>query len=708
MIWDKKDIPGDLVKSIAAKYGCDLLTASILARRDIITGGEALFFLEDDPGRLRNPFDLPGMEDAVDRILAAKEEEERVLVFGDRDVDGISATALLTGCLTKLGLDVRWRLPEGDDAYGLSIKAVEDFAADSGTLIITVDCGISNNAEVIRAKELGIDVIITDHHNPQDPLPEEALAIVNPKLEGSRYGFRDLAGCGVAYKLASALRFAAKSGLYGHTICLVNTRPVNEAYIIEAVKLRNLAELGRITETVVPGMVKIDETRLPKFLQGHEIFAWDASLQKKTLAGIFGRGVEIMMMDLSAEIGKEIKSVAGMSLLRLREKSKLARYAGEAPGELDVFVSLFRAFIQKREHLFGDDDLEDLQLASLGTLADMMPLRDENRIIVRSGMAGIGEKPRPGISDLIFRLKLSGRPLGTRDFTWQICPALNAAGRMGSPEKAASLFLSKDAEERDKLAGEIISLNEERKRLGDDTWDRIEEPARKSLDDYGGKLVVAATDIRRGLTGIMANRLVQRFKVPALVVSFGEHTCTGSLRSARGYDLTALLDFCADLFLDRGGHDFAAGFSMERSNWPAFLERLRGAAATIELAAEDAEETVTVDAELPTAYLGPDILKLLDRFEPYGEGNPPLVFLARGLRVADLNFMGKGQVRHVKLSLDTGKYQWPAIYWRAAEKAGRDFDQGDLVDLVFTLGRDYFNGQEKPQMVVTDLRRSEG
>jgi single-stranded-DNA-specific exonuclease len=179
MKWEKKEISGEQVKEISAKYGCDLLTASILARRGLCTGDSIRYFLEDDLLSLRNPFALDGMEDAVERILAAKEEGEKVLVFGDGDVDGITGTALLAGFLESIGMDVTWRIPTGDESYGLSVEAVEEFAANDGTLIITVDCGISRFSEIKRAGELSIDVIVTDHHEPQDELPE-ALVIINP------------------------------------------------------------------------------------------------------------------------------------------------------------------------------------------------------------------------------------------------------------------------------------------------------------------------------------------------------------------------------------------------------------------------------------------------------------------------------------------------------------------------------------------------
>ena len=240
MVWEKKNISPDAVRDISAKYGCDTLTASILVRRGLTAGEDLRYYLENDLRHLRNPFELPGMEDAVDRILAAKEEGEKVLVFGDRDVDGITSTGLVAGFLLRQGMDVSWRLPQGDEPYGLSITAVEEFAAASGSLIITVDCGISNIAEVRRAGELGIDVVITDHHNPQEQVPN-ALSIVNPKLTGSVYPFRNLAGCGVAYKLVAALRFALKSELYAQPVCLLNTRPVNEAWVREAAEKTGVA-----------------------------------------------------------------------------------------------------------------------------------------------------------------------------------------------------------------------------------------------------------------------------------------------------------------------------------------------------------------------------------------------------------------------------------------------------------------------------------
>jgi single-stranded-DNA-specific exonuclease len=454
-------------------------------------------------------------------------------------------------------------------------------------------------------------------------------------------------------------------------------------------------------------MLRITDTRLPGFLEGQQILVWDGPLQKRILAKLFGTGVEVQILDIAPEIGKEIPHAAGKSLLRLRELSRIAKYSPRDLSELDIFISLFTSFIQCRENLFTPEDMADLQLVSMGTIADIMPLKDENRIIVRCGLAALQEKPRTGLSDLLFKLGLAGRRIGTTDISWQLCPAVNAAGRMGSPDKAVALLLETDLAVRDRLADEILNMNEERKKLGVDVWTLVEPLAEKSLKVYGGKLALAyGEEIYRGVTGIMANRMVNRFKVPAMVVSFGETVLTGSLRSVKGYDLRSLLEQCADLFIDWGGHDYAAGFSLEKHNWEPFLERLKIATHTIELSDSEGEETVIVDAELPHAYLTPDILKVIDRFEPYGEGNELLTFMARNLKITDIAFMGKTEVKHVKLTLDAGTYKWPAVYWQAAEKVKTDFDMNDMVDIVFRVSRNWFNNVETPQLIITDLRRS--
>ena len=471
MICTKKEIAPEMVREICTRFSCDALTASIFARRNITTGPDIQYFLEDDLRYLHSPFLLSGIEDAVDRILAAREEGERVLIFGDRDVDGITSTTVLYRCLKDMGIDVSWRIPSGEDTYGLSLKAVEDFAADCGTLIITVDCGISNNVEIDRAVELGIDVIITDHHNPPENLPN-ATIIVDPKLPEEEYPFPHISGCAVAFKLASALRFA-QNELYKQELCLLNVRPLNEAYTIDCVKMVNMTEKDRLTETITPGMVRIEDTRLMQFLRGQQIFVWDIDLQKKQLAKIFGNGVEFNMMDLQPEIAKEIPSVRNASLLRIKEMSKILRYQEGSPSEMDGFCNIFITYIQKKT---ASPDLqkktnEDLQLVMLAALADIMPLHNENRVLVRRGLASLNnEEAIAGLKELLARLNMLGKRITSTDISWNVVPVLNAAGRLGRSELAVELFLSETSQQRDAIAEQIIQLNKDRRQLGTDAW----------------------------------------------------------------------------------------------------------------------------------------------------------------------------------------------------------------------------------------------
>jgi single-stranded-DNA-specific exonuclease len=709
MKWDKKEISPELVKEISTKYNCDLLTASILVRRGHITGESIRYFLDDDITSLRNPFALDGMEDAVERVLAAKEEGEKVLVFGDSDVDGITGTALLAGYLESIGMDVSWRIPTGDESYGLSLEAVEDFAAKDGTLIITVDCGISRFAEVKRANELFIDVIVTDHHEPQEELPE-ALVIINPKMKNSTYPFRNLSGCGVAFKLVCALRFAQKSELYNHQMCLLNTRPVNDAWVIEIAKVRNLQVIDTLIETIVPEMISIGETRLPAFLEGQHILCWDALLHKQTFKKLFGNGVEFGLMDIAPQIGKEIPQTAGQSLLRIKELSKIAKYSDKELSELDVFVNLFTSYARLKEKNDADTEREneDIQLAALGTIADIMPLLDENRIIVRRGLESLQKKPRTGLLQLLQKMDLAGRHFDTKDISWKLCPSINAARRMGNAEIAAALFFEKDLLKKEKLATELAGMNEKRKSLEEETWAMIEPFVHKSFTEYGEKLtMVFGENINKGVTGLMAQRACRFYNVPSMAISINDDICTGSIRSARGYNVHILFEQCNDLFIDSGGHQAAGGFSMMMENWDSFLERLKKAAATIEFDKESDEETIHVDAELPHDFLSPEILKLIDRFQPYGNDNEQLVFMTKNITIKDINFIGKPEAKHLKMTLDAGKFKWPALYWQSADRViNKEFGINDKVDIVFNFTRDYFKGNETPQIMIMDLKKN--
>ena len=568
--WIKKDINDDLVKSIADKYSCGFLTAHILVNRGITTDSEIKYFLSDDINLLCDPFLLPDINKAMQRIQQARARKEKILIFGDRDVDGITATTLLVDYLQCLDIAVSWRIPVRDESYGLSIKAVEDFSAEDGNLIITVDCGISNIAEITRANELGIDVIVTDHHTPKDILPE-AFAIVNPKLKDSVYPFSDIAGCMVAYKLILALQ--------------------------------------------------------------------------KTLGN---------------------------------------------DGIPD----------------YSRKDRQYIQLTALGTVADIVPLLNENRIIVRNGLKAIIDKPRYGLSELLITLGLAGKRITAKELGWLLCPVINAAGRMGCPDKALNLLLEADPLIRINLAREIKLLNDRRRRLGAKSLPFIEQLAKESLHQFDGKLVVAAGEnISRGITGIMANRLTERFNIPAMVVHLGNEIAIGSIRSTGNYDIRLLIEPIDDILLNWGGHKNALGFSLDRSLWEQFIDRLEIEICYIPCVYTPENEPVIIDAEISPSNITPNILAIVDLFDPYGTGNEPLVFVSNGIKVINAYLFGKTEMKHLKMTFETKTYQWSAILWNATNNIDFEIRTGDTVDAVFSFERDSYYKRETQQIVIKDMKK---
>ena len=711
--WNKKNIAKELVMSLHTKYGTDLLTSSILARRDIITGSEVQYFLEQDKRFLHCPFLFDAMEDACDRILDAKEEGEKVLIFGDRDVDGITSTTLLYQYLKSIGIDVQYKIPSGDDDFGLSIDAIDNFAANYGTLIITVDNGICCKKEVDHAADLGIDVIVVDHHEPNDENYPELAIVIDPKVEDCGYPFPHISGCAVVYKLITALRFALNP-LYKQEICLLNVHPINDAYVIECLKIENMIIKDKLSETFVPGVMPLHQTKLVDFLKGQQIFVWDENLQKKMLVKIFGQNVEINMLDVRPEIATIIPSMAELSLLRLKSFSKIAKYQESPSSEIEAFYNIFITFIQMKisENKNPKIEEEELQLVALAALADIMPLQNENRILVRQGIASMNKgRYRPGLYELIQKQNMLGKKISSTDLSWNIVPLLNATGRLGEPETALQLLLEENPQTREKIADRILALNIERKKLGAEAQIVADSQVRENLPRFSNKIAyVKSEKINRGVTGIVAGKLSSMLKLPSIVIGqIDGDLFRASLRSISGVDLQNILDYCnskiqGGLFEKYGGHSEAAGFSIKKENLPILEKALEEYASYLEIP-ENAKTEISIDAELPFEYMSPELLNLVDSFEPFGQGNPNLKFLVKNAKIISADVMGKTEVQHLRLTIDCGKYKWPSIYWKAAERLNRDFSVGDKVNIVFEATRNLYNGNETPQMNIVEMEK---
>ena len=714
MKWKIRQAAFDDINALRDRFGLDLLSARILAGRGICTPESAKFYMENDISFLHNPFLFEDMELFCDRVLQAVEDGEKVRVFGDRDVDGITSTALLVAELRSMGLDASYTVPMEDAPYGMTIDSVKAAIDDGVTLAITVDCGISCIAEIDYAQSHGLDVLVTDHHIAGEDLPP-ASAIIDPKVPGCGYPFEHLAGVGVAAKCIWAVRFA-RSRFYNAPLLLLHAYPGNsetnnETIIIEAAKLNNLVVTDRIAEEVVPGILQEKNSRLLKFLSsGLPIYVLDKKEELLQLEKAFPKA-DIYMTDLRGEFEKLIPAIKGRSLFKLSQVSRFALYT-PIHSELDTLIGLFGAYVRASSPELYKDYMNLMDLVAIGTVSDLMPMTDENRILVKAGLRMLETSPRDSMKPFMNMQHLSGKKLSTTDIGWQISPLMNASGRMGKPDTAIEMLLSTDQVHALESAQQLNQLNKERQRMGEEAWNRIKDKAKKSYEKSGTKLVIVHDkSIARGITGIIATRLLKTYKCPAMVITeTGDGRAIGSMRSTSGFNCHDFLSNYSDLFDDFGGHAQAGGFSLDPKKVDELCNRIHDDIEYMDCPDVEDDDTIEIDAVLRPEEFNKDTIRIIERFEPYGEQNGPIVMMIEGARIKEKGITAMPNSKdssqaHLRITLSYGQNQWPGVFWNAGQRVGHDFDEGDIVDVAFRLGRNYYNNQELIQLTVLDIRR---
>ena len=509
---------------------------------------------------------MKDMDLATARIGRALRNKESIAVYGDYDVDGITATCLLTHYLRSQGGNVRYYIPDRlTEGYGVNNQAVEELALQGVTLIITVDCGITALAETAYAASLGVDMIVTDHHECKEKLPD-AIAVVDPHRKDCPYPFKDLAGVGVALKLVMALG-----------------------------------------------------------------------------------------------------SVSG----------------GEKRAN-----ALF--------HEYAD-------LAAVGTIADVMKLLGENRTIVRVGLKHLKKTRRRGLYALMVEAGTLSRAINSTTVGYCLSPRINAAGRMGAADKAADLLLCQDPAEAARLARELCALNRERQAVEQTIYAQAVEQIDHLPPQERSALVLASDTWHQGVVGIVASRLSEKYACPSFMIHLSGTVGKGSCRSWGGFNLFAALERCSDLLLDFGGHELAAGFTIDVANIPAFRQRMN----RFVKAASGGERAVSC-LEVDAAISNPADMTLeqvdhLAQLEPYGSGNPRPVFALLGATVDSVQAVGQG--KHLKLRLSKGPSRFDAIFFSMPEAAAQ-LEPGCRVDAAFYLQANTFRGTTTLQLQLVDLRPS--
>lgn len=707
MKWKVKQAKYEDIKALQDRFALNLVAAKILAGRGVKAPEEAMFYLEGDISFLHNPFQFEDMEMFCDRILQAVEDKEKVRVFGDRDVDGITSTALLVSELREMGLETSFTVPMGDEPYGMTMESVKQAIADGVTLAITVDCGISCVAEIDYAQYHGLDVLVTDHHIAGSSLPP-ASAIIDPKVQGCGYPFESLAGVGVVAKCIWAIRLA-QSRFYRSPVILLHAYPGNDTVVIEAARIENLMVTGRVTEEVVPGVLPEQDSRLVRFLDsGTPIYVLDQGEELLQMRKAFP-GFDVYVQELRPEFERVLPNVRGKSLFALSQISRFAKYS-QVRSELDTLIGLFGAYVRATTPPLYKDYQSIMDLVAIGTVSDLMPMTDENRILVKAGLKVLETNPRLSLRPFLAMQNLLGHKLTTTDIGWQISPLMNASGRLGRPDVAINMILSTEQVDALEYAQELSRLNKERQRLGEDAWNRLQGKARKSYEDFGTKLVlVHDTTIARGITGILATRLLKTFKCPSIIITATDDgRAIGSIRSNPGFNCHEFLSRYQDLFDDFGGHAQAGGFSLNPDKVDELCIRISEDVDFMDCQDTTQAEVLEIDCLLSKDDMNQSLMKTIERFEPYGEQSGPVTFLIESARIDSITAMPNSKDpahNHLRLNISFGYFQWPAVFWSAGQRVGQDFDEGSIVDVVFRMGRNYYKNQELIQLTILDIRK---
>ena len=715
MKWKIRESSYDDVERLQEKFKINSLLSRVLSARKITDSKDISFFLEDNISFLHNPFLFKDMQAFCDRVLQAVEKKEKVRVFGDRDADGVTSTALMYLELKSMGLDVSWTVPEGDEPYGVNIDLIDRAVADNVSLGITVDCGISCAEEVEYAEKKHLDFLITDHHLSDSDVLPPAVALIDPKVKDCGYPFDGLAGCGVVAKCIWALRFA-QTERYKKPYILLHAFPGNSTVIIEACKVVNMLRTETVAEEVVPGALPASESRVLKYLRGEiekniTVYVLDSETETKQIQKAFP-GVELSFTDLRSKFNKKLVYTRGKSLYQLVSESRFVKY-DPVRSELTVLENLFYAYIRISLPQLYEDYKGIMDFVAIGTVSDLMPLLDENRILVKAGLKQLEKIPRMSLLPFFNLQNLSGSKLTTKDIGWKVSPQLNAAGRMGKPSVAVNMLVSSEREKALFFAQELLELNKKRQKVGQDAWKHILPLAQKSYKEFDCKIIVVKDKtIPRGFTGPIATRLQKTFNCPVIVISVQDSQkslCNGSVRSPESFNCYDFLSRYASLFVVFGGHACAGGFTIESDKIDELCISISEDSDYLQIKEDVEKEVVLIDSVVSENEMTEHCLSsVADMIEPCGEHNPPVHFLAEGVtlrRVTKMQNTHDPSNSHIKFTMEYGRYSWPCVFWEAGQRVGVDFDDDCLADVVFTLARNNFNGQQLLQLNVIDLKK---
>lgn len=582
---DPRPEHGREIGRIADELGVTGVTAALLWNRGIKNSADGSVYLRKEAEIFHDSFLLKDMDRAVDRIMTALDRKEKITIYGDYDVDGVTSVSALYLYLKENGADAGYYIPSREsEGYGINKAALDSIAAGGTSLMITVDTGITAVDEVEYAEKAGLDVIVTDHHeciveSGVQTLPE-ASAVVNPRRVDCSYPFKELAGVGVVFKLICAL-----------------------------------------------------------------------------------------------------------------EQRRCERI-----GSKDNYI---RSVIMA----YGD-------LIAIGTIADVMPLVDENRLIVFMGMSLIEKQPRLGVAALLSAAQgadKTARPKKKKRITssligYTVAPRINAAGRIAEATRAVELFITDSEFEADAIASELCETNRARQQLENDIADEAAAMIARTVDQKRDRVIVLQSDSwHQGVIGIVASRITEKYNLPAILITCSGDTGKGSGRSVKGLNLVEALQSCSDCLIRYGGHELAAGLSIKRDRIDEFRRRINDYARE-HMDPDSAGGSEAIDCELAASEITLPQARELYLLEPYGVANPVPLFILKDAKLVEITPIGGA--RHTRYTVEKDGVRFSAVYF-GAPAGDSDFIQGDRADIVFNLDINDFMNVQSVQLIVRGMAHCE-
>ena len=565
--WNIKE-GGDRSTTLALADSLNISTvlAELLVRRNITNFFEAKAYFRPEMESLHDPYLMDGMDLAAKRVIKALTNGERVAVFGDYDVDGTCAAALMYMFLKELGGNVEVYIPNRlTEGYGISKEGIDYLRENDSQLIITVDCGITAVDEINYATECGVDVIICDHHQPKEEIPK-AVAVLDPLKPGCDYPFKYLSGTGVAFKLARAV---------------------------------------------------------------------------------------------SDLVGKK------------------------------------------------DTVLQFLDLVALAGAADIVPLTDENRILVKYGIEAINENPRAGIKALIRASRMEPGNLSAGQIVFTIAPRINAVGRLGDAQRAVELFITKDDSKAEELAQVLEEENLERRKIDESTFSHALKLVEETIDIENDIAIVLHNDNwHPGVIGIVASRLVEKYYRPAVMLTTIDGVAKGSARSIRGVNIYEAMESCEDILLQFGGHAAAAGLALEIDKVPEFRERFNHILQQT-LSEADILPEINIDIKLSFSEITPKFVRILDQFAPFGPKNMRPLFVAEDVSLVTTPRIVGTNHFIATLRQNGSDKVFDAIGFNLGGFVDEIDKEKNLLDIVFTIEKLNKDGRTYPQLRLKDIHIKE-